>query len=58
MKVTGETITDEQIRELRVDERIVQALYVEAIWGVELKSAARALCADAWNALMRASGML
>ena len=66
MKVTGKTITDEQIRELRVDPDIgmysamLNANQLRVMCSMALNefgghgptrvSAARAVCADAWNA--------
>ena len=52
--INARDITDAQIRELRVSEQIDQALYIEAIWGVELKRAARARCAEIFNARAKA----
>ena len=48
--ITADSITEEQIRELRLSDEIEQAIYVEAIWGVDLKRPARARCAEILNA--------
>ena len=50
MMVTAETITDEQIRELRRARKISAFDYHTAMWGSWLRSLARARCADAYNA--------
>lgn len=47
---TAETITDEEIRELRRTKAISATTYHTAIWGSWLKYDARARCAEILNA--------
>lgn len=48
--ITADTITDEQIRELRRARKIDAQTYMTAIWGSWLQLDARARCAAILNA--------